>query len=168
MKDRSDDPSHHINGTLSCSFLRYQEACLPTQSRTKLSQGRTLVGGWVGRRDSCPPEILRLKNNIKFKYFFVQKIVTNMFIKKYCPPPPPPHDFYQGATLLCLFCLSLYTCLSNIMVSIYYAISFQPVLHDWFNKGRGKCYPVCGMVHIKEPLLLIGKSRPCCGSGFSF
>ena len=20
--------------------------------------------------------------------------------------------------------------------------SFQPVLHDWFNKGRGMCYPV--------------------------
>ena len=33
--------------------------------------------------------------------------------------------------------------------------SFQPVLHDWCNKGRGMCYPVCGMVHIKEPLLLI-------------
>ena len=28
------------------------------------------------------------------------------------------------------------------------------------------CYPVCGMVHIKEPLLLIGKSSPCGGSGF--
>ena len=35
--------------------------------------------------------------------------------------------------------------------------SFQPVLHDWCNKGRGMCYPVCGMVHIKEPLLLIDK-----------
>ena len=38
---------------------------------------------------------------------------------------------------------------------------FQPVLHDC-----GMCYPVCGIVHIKEPLLLIGKSGPCCGSGF--
>ena len=28
------------------------------------------------------------------------------------------------------------------------------------------CYPVCGMVHIKEPLLLIGKRSPCGGSGF--
>ena len=28
--------------------------------------------------------------------------------------------------------------------------SFQPVLHDWCNKGRGMYYPVCGMVHIKE------------------
>ena len=27
--------------------------------------------------------------------------------------------------------------------------SFQPVLHDWCDKGRGMCYPVCGMVHIK-------------------
>ena len=33
--------------------------------------------------------------------------------------------------------------------------SFQPVLHDWCNKGCGMCYPVCGMVHIKDPLLLI-------------
>ena len=46
--------------------------------------------------------------------------------------------------------------------------SFQPVLHDWCNKGRGMCYPVCGMVHIKEPFLLIGKSSLCGGSGFPF
>ena len=26
--------------------------------------------------------------------------------------------------------------------------SFQPVLHDWCNKGHGMCSPVCGMVHI--------------------
>ena len=44
--------------------------------------------------------------------------------------------------------------------------SFQPVLHNWCNKGRGMCYPVCGMVHIKEPLLLIGKSSLCGGSRF--
>ena len=41
----------------------------------------------------------------------------------------------------------------------------KPVLHDWCNKGRGMCDPVCGMVHIKEPLLLIEKSSPCGGSG---
>ena len=46
--------------------------------------------------------------------------------------------------------------------------SFQPVLHDWCNKGRGMCYPVCGMVHIKESLLLIDKSSLCGGSGFPF
>ena len=36
--------------------------------------------------------------------------------------------------------------------------SFEPVFHDWCNKGRGMCYPVCGMRHIKEPLLLIAES----------
>ena len=35
-------------------------------------------------------------------------------------------------------------------------------------KGRGMCYPVCRMMHIKEPLLLIGKCSPCDGSGFPF
>ena len=33
----------------------------------------------------------------------------------------------------------------------------QPVLHNWYNKD-------CGMVHIKDPLLLIEKSNPCSGS----
>ena len=46
--------------------------------------------------------------------------------------------------------------------------SFQPVLRDWCNKGRGMYYPVCGMVHIKEPLLLIDKSSLCGGSRFPF
>ena len=44
--------------------------------------------------------------------------------------------------------------------------SLQPVLHDWCNKDRGMCYPVYGMVHITEPLLLIDKSSLCGGSGF--
>ena len=44
--------------------------------------------------------------------------------------------------------------------------SFQPVLHDWYNKGRGMCYPVCGMMHIKEPLLVNGKSSLCVSSTF--
>ena len=44
--------------------------------------------------------------------------------------------------------------------------SFQPVLHNWCNKGCGMCYPVYGVVHIKEPLLLIGKSSLCGSSRF--
>ena len=44
---------------------------------------------------------------------------------------------------------------------------FQPVLHDWYNKGRGMCCLVCGMVHVKAHLLLLGKSSPRGGSGFS-
>ena len=46
--------------------------------------------------------------------------------------------------------------------------SFQPVLHDWCNKGHGMCYSVCGVLHIKEPLLLIDKSSLCGSSGFPF
>ena len=46
--------------------------------------------------------------------------------------------------------------------------SFQPVLHDWFNKLCGMYYSVCGMMHTLEPLLLIRKSSPCSSSsGFT-
>ena len=45
--------------------------------------------------------------------------------------------------------------------------SFQPVLHDWCNKDRGMGYPVFGVVHIEDSLLLIGKCSLCGGSGFS-
>ena len=41
---------------------------------------------------------------------------------------------------------------------------FQPLLLDWCNKDCGMCYS--GMVHIKEHLLLIGKSSPCGSSRF--
>ena len=40
------------------------------------------------------------------------------------------------------------------MVDTLSYFSFQPVLCDWCNKDRGMCYPVCGRVHIKEPLML--------------
>ena len=39
----------------------------------------------------------------------------------------------------------------SFMVDSFRNFSFQAVLHDWCNKGRGMCYPVCGMVHIKDP-----------------
>ena len=48
---------------------------------------------------------------------------------------------------------------------IYTLLLIQPVLQC----NRDCCnmpYPVCGMMHIKEPLLLIGKSSPCGGSKF--
>ena len=48
----------------------------------------------------------------------------------------------------------------SFMVDSLSYFSFQSVLHDWCNKGHGMCYPVCGMMHIKEPLLLNGKSSP--------
>ena len=54
----------------------------------------------------------------------------------------------------------------SFMVDPRSYLLFQTVLRDWFNKGCGMCYPVCGMMHIKEPLLLIGKSSPYSSSGF--
>ena len=54
----------------------------------------------------------------------------------------------------------------SIMVDPLSYFLIQPVLHDWCNKGCGMCYPVCEMMHIKEPLLLIRKSSPCGGSRF--
>ena len=62
-------------------------------------------------------------------------------------------------------CVFTYVCVS---MHAYPLSNFplQPVLHNWCNKGRGVCYPVCGMMHIKGLLLLIGKSSPCSGSGF--
>ena len=43
---------------------------------------------------------------------------------------------------------------------------FQPVVYNWFIKGRGMYCSVYGKVHIKYPLLLIEKSSLCGGSGF--
>ena len=54
----------------------------------------------------------------------------------------------------------------SFMVNPLSYFSFQPVLRNLCNKGRGMCYPVCGMVHIKVPLLLTGNSSPCSGIGF--
>ena len=51
------------------------------------------------------------------------------------------------------------------VLSVFFLL--KPVLHDWCNKGCGMCYPVCGIMHIKERLLLIGKNSPCGRSGFS-
>ena len=37
---------------------------------------------------------------------------------------------------------------------------------DWCNKCRGMCCPVCVMVHIKEPLLLIERVAHVAAAGF--
>ena len=43
---------------------------------------------------------------------------------------------------------------------------FQPVVHNWFIKGRGMYCSIYEKVHIKDPLLLIEKSSLCGRSGF--
>ena len=77
-------------------------------------------------------------------------------------------NIYIYRTSLTLFSLMVRWVVGSILhgVDPLSYFSFQPVLHDWCNKGRGMCYPVCGMVHIKEPLLLIENSSQCGGSVF--
>ena len=55
---------------------------------------------------------------------------------------------------------------TTVLFSAFQQVSFQPVLHDWCNKGRGMYYPVCGMVHIKEPLLLSIRVAYVAATGF--
>ena len=43
-------------------------------------------------------------------------------------------------------------------VDPYSYFSFQPVLHDWCNKGCGMCYPVCGTLNKTFPSFLIAVS----------
>ena len=38
------------------------------------------------------------------------------------------------------------------------------LFHDWCNNGRGMCYSLCGMVHVKDLLPLIERSSLCSGS----
>ena len=54
------------------------------------------------------------------------------------------------------------------MVNLLSYFSFQLVLHDWSKKGPGMYYPICGMVLIKDPLLLIRKSSPYMGAAGFF
>ena len=81
--------------------------------------------------------------------------------------PPNVHNNGEVQTAAwCIHQITVGSILHGVDPLSYF--SFQPVLHDWCNKGRGMCYPVCGMVHIKEPLLSIGKSSLCGGNGFPF
>ena len=62
-----------------------------------------------------------------------------------------------------------YLCLIPMADMVFFlGFSFQPVLHSWCNKGRGMYYHVCGMVNIKDVLLLIEKSSPCSGGSGVF
>ena len=93
--------------------------------------------------------------NTLFTVMWCQTVVKNQWVRK----ETCCHHFMSYSSWLSA---------RDLIYASYHRVSFQPVLLDWCNKGRGMCYPVCGMVHIKEPLLLIDKSSLCGGSGFSF
>ena len=96
----------------------------------------------------------------------VMDIISPLYMCMFQKMQKTPHNLSHSANYLkCMLNFFIYMVYS--ICSLYLlTISFQPVLHDWCNKGCGMCYPVCWMVHIKEPLLLIRKSSPCGGSRF--
>ena len=99
-------------------------------------------------------EIYRL---INFYVFFKKNIFTRDISL--------PYTFRQLLKINFVFKVMSGTCTVHLYPLSYF--SFYPVRNDWCNKGRSVYYPVCGMMHIKHPLLLIGKNSPCSGdSGF--
>ena len=51
----------------------------------------------------------------------------------------------------------------------FHWVILVPAVFHYYNKGHCICYPICGMVHIKDPLLLIGTNSLWSGrSGFPF
>ena len=42
---------------------------------------------------------------------------------------------------------------------------FQPVLHNWYINGHDMCYHVCGIVLLKDPLLIGNNSPFSVGTG---
>ena len=118
--------------------------------KTRSSEPTAPFGLWISLRSSMTSSVQSLlENRGSFSFRLVAR-----FSKYSCIPSKKVH---------------IGVCLLNWVVfkkCFYVSFSFQPVPHDWCNKGCGMCYPVYGMVHTKEPLLLIGKSSPCGGSGF--
>ena len=54
---------------------------------------------------------------------------------------------YDGEWDTCLISWLLY------YPPVLFLVMFQPVLHNWYNKGCGMCYPVSGMVHMERVAL---------------
>ena len=59
---------------------------------------------------------------------------------------------------MCIY-VCMYICMYVYMYVCMYVCMYlcmHVCMHgDWCNKGRGVWYPVCAMMYIKEPLLLI-------------
>ena len=71
--------------------------------------------------------------------------------------------------LLCRMCSSGFDSLPrSLMVDPLSYFSFQPVHNEWYNKGHGMRYHICGRMHVKETLLLIERSSPCSGGSSGF
>ena len=132
MKDRSDDPSRHERTSSLLWSYTYPFENLKTRSGMESYLTATAPSG-----------------PIYHGYItHIGQTTIHWPIK-----PKPPADIAWWAMM------------RWIVGSILFGgpiehFSYQPVLHDWCNKGRGMYYLVYRMVHIKDPLLLIGNSIP--------
>ena len=154
MKDRSDDPSHHERTLLPQSYISFRT--VPKH-----------------------PRPIMVETAVHFQHWIFDKRLANV-INQFEQDPIggnrnsiPTNINWAGKLKAMIFLTNLGARCSSwcdgssdrsFMVELLFL--FQPVLHYWFITGRGMCYAVCGIMHKKEPLLLIGKSSPCGGSGF--
>ena len=63
-------------------------------------------------------------------------------------------SFCKGSEMWC-HGMSAYGAMGRLISPCFL---FQPVLHNWYNKGCGMCYPVCGMVLIKDSVAAYWKA----------
>ena len=69
--------------------------------------------------------------------------------------------------ICCYVCMCMYVCSSSMVSAFDHGAMGRRLDPSWWTHERflvpasGMCHPVCGIMHIKEPLLLIGKSSPC-------
>ena len=111
---------------------------------------------WIANADLTFPLLSSIHFfTVTFAYnFFLQILFTRKNHKNKCHSKTKVYGQVDMT-------ISCYVCVHGAMghgidPSWWTYFSFQPVMF----------YPVCRMMHIKEPLLLIGKSSPCGGSGF--
>ena len=91
----------------------------------------------------------RKENKIIFKDTLVNVLMLKLY---FCNDHLKKRSFYSNNILPTVMCV--------MMLHILSYFSFQPM---FLNKGRGMCYPVCGVVHITDPLLLNEKRSSSSG-----
>ena len=78
---------------------------------------------------------------------------------------PFKHKTFSLIKVIILFSLVIWLkSYTQTTGNISYLLMVQWVFGSILQGGPSMCYPVCGMVHIKVPLLQIEKSSPCSGS----
>ena len=130
MKDRSDDPSLHERTLLPRSYISLH----PYATYIATERIRT-----TDPQFDCP-------SNRSAELIGKLPLAT-----------ASRSTLYQHS----LFALSFTTCptpynwIDRSWWNHWAIFWFKPVLNDWCKKDRGMCYHVYGMMHIKEPLLLM-------------